>query len=90
MESNKSPHSNAAGAVPTIPPRGSDGREGTPVKQLEGARFTGSASFRQTANQSSVSMGGGGVLPVTSALKDLKNNYQQIESTIVENTKRQR
>ena len=57
----------------------------TPETQT-GARFTLNQSAFRFSNLS-----GGGIAPqveIASALKDLKENYEQFETTIVENTKR--
>ena len=59
-----------------------------PSKLDESARFTlNGSSFRFTgavgANQLKST-------EITNALKDLKENYEQLESNIVENTKKQR
>lgn len=59
----------------------------TPENQLTGARFTLNQSAFRFSNLS------GGIAPqveISTVLKDLKDNYEQFETTIVENTKRQR
>jgi hypothetical protein len=66
---------------------------GTPLAtpdNIAGARFTLNQSAFRFSNLSGQLGGSAPQVEIASALKDLKENYEQFETTIVENTKRQR